>query len=282
MLDFLSLFNSAQRKHFFVKKYLLKNYGGIIEEFKQKPLVFQTPTGGAYPVWVCWWQGEEKMPPLVKSCYASLQKYAAGHPITLITQKNFREYTELPDYILEKLEQGKITLTHLSDILRMNLLRRYGGLWLDATILLTAPLPDFNAPLFSIKRRPSGQNVSRGRWAAYLWQMSRGNLLAEFLDTIFLEYWGKENDLVAYFLIDYCIALAYENIPVIREMLDNIPRNNPQIYTLGKLLDKPYDALAFRKICADTYFHKLSWKKDFTHLGKNGGQTFYGFLTSTI
>ena len=281
--DCLAVLSSVQRKHNSVKKYLLKNYGDIIADFKSRgESAAQPPEGGKYPIWVCWWQGAEQMPPLVKSCYASLQKHSNGHPVTLITQKNFREFTELPDYIPEKIQAGQITLTHLSDILRMNLLRRHGGLWLDATVLLTRHVPDFDQALFTIKRRDRNQNVAQCRWSAYLWYMTKNNLLAEFLDTLFLAYWRKENTLLAYFLIDYCVAVAYENIPAIRALLDAVPYNNPQIYALSKKLNDPYDPALYAKICADTYFHKLNWKKDYVRQTKTGAPTFYGFLTSTM
>ncbi|GBR77322.1 capsular polysaccharide synthesis protein, partial [Candidatus Termititenax persephonae] len=198
--DFLAKLSPAQRRHRSVKKYLLKNYGEIIADFKHKPAARATADAD-YPVWACWWQGEAQMPELVRACFRALQDRAAGHKVTLITQANFSEFTDLPAHILEKTARGRITLTHLSDILRMNLLKNHGGLWPDATILLTKPLPVFGQPLFSIKRRAASQNVAQGRWSAYLWYMTKGNLLAEFLDTLFREYWRRENDLIAYFLI---------------------------------------------------------------------------------
>ncbi|GBR77323.1 capsular polysaccharide synthesis protein, partial [Candidatus Termititenax persephonae] len=84
----------------------------------------------------------------------------------------------------------------------------------------------------------------------------------------------------AYFLIDYCVALAYENVPALQDMLDAVPPSNPQIYALAQVLNDAYDAELFRQISADTCFHKLNWKMDFAKRTKNGEQTFYGKIVA--
>lgn len=40
------------------------------------------------------------------------------------------------------MEKGNISNTQFSDILRINLLARYGGYWIDATCLLTQSTPN--------------------------------------------------------------------------------------------------------------------------------------------
>ena len=47
------------------------------------------------------------------------------------------EYISFSDVIVQRFNEGKITLTHLSDILRAKLLYQYGGLWLDATYFIS-------------------------------------------------------------------------------------------------------------------------------------------------
>ena len=275
---FLRSFNSVQRKHRSIKNYLLKNYGDIIADFKSRDLP-HPPVQEKYPVWICWWQGEDLMPPLVRACYNSLLKNAGGHPVHLLTKDNYTQFVALPEYILAKTERGIITLTHLSDILRAELLCRYGGLWLDATILVTAPLPDFSGQnLFSLKRIKDNDYVAECRWVAYLFYLTKGHILADFLRTMFTEYWRRENDLIAFFLIDYCIALAYEQIPAVRAEIDACPYSNPQIYALQKKLSAEYDAQVWAQICRSGQFHKLTWKKDYNVNTLNGSRTFYGRL----
>ena len=53
------------------------------------------------------------------------------------------EYVQFPDYIVRKWKEGVISNTHLSDLLRLELLIRYGGLWIDSTTYMTGTIPAY-------------------------------------------------------------------------------------------------------------------------------------------
>ena len=76
------------------------------------------------------------MPDIVKACYNSIQRHACNHPVILITEENFRDYIDMPEYIINKQKEGYIDITHFSDILRMMLLTKHGGIWMDSTLLI--------------------------------------------------------------------------------------------------------------------------------------------------
>ena len=121
-------------------------------------------------IWVFWWQGKNKMPSLVKKCYRSIISNRGKRKVILITQNNIKEYTTIPDYIYKKVNERKISLTHLSDILRFNLLNNFGGLWIDATIFVNDSLDVFNTnKLFTLSGYPDEKhfNVSYGRWTGF-------------------------------------------------------------------------------------------------------------------
>jgi hypothetical protein len=48
------------------------------------------------------------MPDIVKACYNSIQKHACNHPVILITEENFRNYIDMPEYIINKQKEGYI------------------------------------------------------------------------------------------------------------------------------------------------------------------------------
>ena len=78
-------------------------------------------------VWVCWFQGYESAPPLVKACINSMHRVMQEKEIIILTKTNYKQYIELPDYIEEKFEKGKIGMAHFSDLLRISLLAKWGG-----------------------------------------------------------------------------------------------------------------------------------------------------------
>ena len=73
-------------------------------------------------VWFCWLQGIENAPKLVQDCYASIKYWLKDNEIIVITESNYKEYVEFPDYIIEKWKKGIITNTHFSDLLRIELI----------------------------------------------------------------------------------------------------------------------------------------------------------------
>ena len=82
-------------------------------------------------------------PELVQACYARL---VSPHPgqVHLLHQDNLAEYVSIPDYIMQKVKKGQITYTHFSDIVRVNLLAEYGGIWIDSTCWCAQPIPPPN------------------------------------------------------------------------------------------------------------------------------------------
>lgn len=96
-------------------------------------------------IWQYWGQGwkYEELPDIVKLCYKSIEKYKGDYTVIRLDNKNLCEYVSFPEFVKEKLKNGNMSYTHFSDLLRLGLLNLYGGVWLDATILLTAPLNDY-------------------------------------------------------------------------------------------------------------------------------------------
>lgn len=72
-------------------------------------------------------QGMEHAPKMVQYCFESLKSNLRDKRIILITEDNYKEYVQFPTYILEKYEKGCFSKTHLSDLLRLELLIKYGG-----------------------------------------------------------------------------------------------------------------------------------------------------------
>ena len=219
-------------------------------------------------VWVFWWQGVEQMPELVRCCYYSLKTQLKDKKVILITKNNIKEYCTFPEYIFQKYESGQITLTHLSDILRFDLLSHYGGLYTDATVFWTG---NISAIKYSNLYTCGGYsdeyyfNVSKGRWTGFLIGGCRENPLFRFMYNFFLEYWKQSDELIDYFLIDYALNYAYQNnIGSFKDYVDNVaPSNNPNLFKLMDVRNKRCSRKGREELMATTYAFKLSYKKKF-------------------
>ena len=111
------------------KQKLYKRYHRVLDEF-EKNYNNNTSHEVSNKVWICWFQGINQAPALVQKCYQSVKENMADKDVVLLTTENMFDYIQLPPFIVEKWKAGIITHTHMTDLMRLELLIRYGGLWL--------------------------------------------------------------------------------------------------------------------------------------------------------
>jgi hypothetical protein len=136
-------------------------------------------------IWQYWAQGYDNVPDVVRKCLDSVDQFAVDYTIVRLTDENLVDYLDIPDFIREK--RGKMTTAHYSDLLRLMLLKTYGGIWMDATIMLTGPIPDEYArqDFFVFRRDPKEPNIKYWRNVyAYYFGWAKGfrvNMLNSFI-----------------------------------------------------------------------------------------------------
>lgn len=272
-------------KQVFIIFYLVFFCGGrdVIKKYKKRGLDDVKILTDTVPIWTCWWQGYENMPLVVKSCYKSIQMHANNHPVILITERNYSKYVDFPEVIIQKLRDGIIDLTHFSDILRMALLSKYGGIWMDCTLLI--PLLDIDTFLpkekfWSCHHYTKYNNVSRGGWTSFFFACGENNPLPAFILDMHLKYWKSRNNLIDYLLLDYVFAIAMFTVPCIHNMVKEVPMT--KMGPLGKLLNDEYTEKKWRKLCEDYNFHKLTYKIPLHINNEQGKRTFYGHIVESF
>lgn len=267
-----------------IEQYKRGNYYDVADHSPLNPEL-----DGKMPVFVCWWQGIDNAPELVKVCIRSVERSIdkAKAKVHIITLDNVGQYITLPEWIIDRFNQGKITYTHLSDILRAGLLYRYGGMWIDATYFVAAALDDkiYEPGTFYTIRHQNTEwkaDISQCRWSGNLWISAPGNVLFRFLLNAFYEYWRNQNELVDYFLIDYIIAAAYDNIPEVKAEIDACECSQPEVFTLRKVLNKTFDEIKWKEMCRNTSVFKLYYRELQIKENIVGKETFYGYISKTM
>lgn len=267
-------------KHVRIKQYLQRKYNYVIQKYQEensKSIYEESDV-----IWVCWWQGLENAPEIVKICFEKIKEFAGTKKVVLITKENYKDYVEIPEYIIEKLERGILSITHFSDILRTNLLSAYGGVWIDATCFLTANIfEDIIPEFYSVKLSHNEEEkcVSEGKWCVFFMSASPNNILFNFLKDFYNEYWKKEDTIIDYFLMDYIISIAYDNIDKVKNMIDRVPENNILIHNLKEKLNNEYNNNEYENILEKNKIHKLAHEKKYIKRLSNGKETFYGYIS---
>lgn len=265
-----------------VKNYIRKKYGSIINKYANVSLDgLPVGEGGKKYLWMFWWQGLENAIPLIKGSIESAQRAFPEFTLIVITEDNYKNYIDLPDYIIEKHKKGFITTTELADISRVTLLSKYGGIWSDISMYFLPPVQDFtNFPIFSIKNTDNHVEYlpSKNMWTSFfLYSRNKNHPFFCFARDVFFEYWRDKKTLIDYFLIDYIWWIAYESFPSVRKQIDNIPVTCEHVYDLQRKLNDEFDSEFINEIKKDTWAFKLR-RHDVYDLQKNGHPTFYNEL----
>lgn len=213
-------------------------------------------------IWTCWLQGFESAPEIVKKCNLQLKQMAGKHTVIEITKENVKEYIEIPEYIWAKHEKGIIGNTHLSDVIRVMLLAKYGGLWVDATCWFSDVVPEyyFKYPFFAFQ---TPMYFYTGIRLASNWLLGStpNNELILWLEKYMLEWWRENDDVVDYFLMHYLMFLAvYQNLETfeIWNQLDYYDNITPHV--LQHDFKRTFDKERYEYICKLTPVHKLTYK----------------------
>lgn len=229
-------------------------------------------------IWILWWQGEENMPEVVKLCYKSLQLHKNGHNVVLLTSQNLSDYVKLPEWIYNKFDNKKITITHFSDIVRIYLLSHYGGFWVDATLFFTRDLPENLPEFYTIKQKKDDDiYASNYKWTGFFLAGRKTNPL--FYKTYIMlvkQYWYKHNKLINYYILDYIIRLLYDNDKTIKKIIDSVDYNNDDVDFLQINLNSTFNLIEWNIIKNRTGIFKLSWKQQYVDKDSNGNLTYYG------
>lgn len=240
---------------------LRRKYRSFIANYKQD---FQArPMVRSNKVWVCWLQGMDNAPPLVQHCYRSLQEHLPDREIILLTEENYRNYVTLPDYICRKAEAGIIPKAQFSDLLRLELLIRHGGTWIDATVLCTGgSIPSYmlDSDLFmfqTLKPGLDGQSTCASNW--FITACTNHPILL-LTQALLYAYWQTHNALVDYFIFHLLFQLAVETYP--EQWNSVVPFSNSIPHILLLRLFEAYDTQVWESVKEMTPFHKLSYKFD--------------------
>ncbi len=147
------------------------------------------PNDGTLPrvIWMYWEQGLDNAPEVVKKCFESWHEQNPGWNVVMLDKASASEYVDLGSLI--GANYGRLTVQKRSNLLRLNLLARYGGVWADATCFCNQPLDgwihDYMKSGFFVFRDPGRGRIMSSWFMAAL----PGNHLVSSFGHQHNEYW---------------------------------------------------------------------------------------------
>lgn len=215
-------------------------------------------------IWFCWLQGFDKFPPIVNACYHSIKRSLSDRDIKIVDNKNWKEYVQLPDYVVNKWEKRQIPASLFSDLLRLELLIKYGGTWIDSTVLCTG----FNgskahkfkafldADLFLFLYSKQGTiPVSISNW--FISASTNNEILIVLRDMLYA-YWKDFDCTLDYYIFHLFFSLLSKEYP---EAISTMPYGASQnsLALLHHWGDE-FSQEKWDRLVSNVCFHKLAFR----------------------
>ncbi|MGN0030426.1 MAG: capsular polysaccharide synthesis protein [Candidatus Gastranaerophilaceae bacterium] len=235
-----------------------------------------------YTIWQFWDSGAENAPDIVKRCIESIDKFEPDKRHIVLDLKNISEYVELPERYYTLLSQGKMKMAHFSDILRTYLLLKYGGCWIDSTVLLTGKIPDYiiNSDFF-VFQNELNDDLDGLNLASYFIHSKPDNKFLKEIKELLLAYWSDNSYLMNYFLYLHALTAITQRDETNKQLWQNVPFVSfvPVQHFQNELLN-PYNEQKWEIFKRESSIHKLSFKPKTLGLNKvkNIDGTYYDRL----
>ncbi len=230
-------------------------------------------------IFVFWWDGFENAPEVVKKCFNSVCKYHPDSKVIGIDKNNYQNFTDIHPEIIEDFKKDKISVQTFSDILRFNLLKNNGGIWIDSTILFLSELnlledlknKSFTSLEFSTSRDFLKYEDYECSWSGFFIASRKNGVFVRVVDEIFKQYYLKYKTYSIYLFIDTVLMIC-KKYGLDNNVLDKTLKTSDNMFTLAWLLGEKYDSDVIEMIRNTP--QKLRW--NINNINKDN--TFCGWL----
>ena len=216
-------------------------------------------------IWTNWLQGKDEMPLLCKRCLQSVEQFMPNdYKVICIDENNEQDYIKVDPNIKKKFKSGIIKAPHYSDYLRLELLIKYGGIWVDPTVLFTDNIPEnvlgcelflFKGSNFDCLRNDNiGPNVS-----SWFIISNKNNPYLIALRNALVEYWKHYNKAFSYYMFHFLFSIIGKIKPDWWDSIPYYPNVLPH-YMFFKILDEPFDNQKYTNAKKYCFCHKLTYQ----------------------
>lgn len=162
-----------------------------------------TPSLPSRTIWMYWDKGWDAAPPLARLSVATWRRHNPGWTIRFLDRDTASALTGIPPEVL----RIDMLPAHLADIIRLELLTQFGGVWADVTTLCERPLDDWLPALmpfgFFAFAVPEQRTVSNWFIAA-----APGNRIVRAWRDMAYRYWSTSDKPTTYMLYYDLFELA--------------------------------------------------------------------------
>ena len=271
-----------------VDEILIERYRHILDENKDR-FSKANPNSGkpresavSRIIWSAWLQGLDNAPEMVNVCLESHQKHLPGYEFRVLDMENYRQWVELPEWVEEKYARGMIPAALFSDVLRVAVLKRYGGVWMDASVLCTGfgnqqlqkqwtEVENSRFAVFRYYRKGDRYPSGLSNWFI---AATPDNVVLTSVYDMLTAYWRDYDCTIDYYMMHLFISCALKAFP---EMERGMPKLNSRYsFFLGDALSRTYSQEAWQELVDHVAIHKLNYRK--AEEAQKNPLSYYNFI----
>lgn len=271
-----------------VDEILIERYRHILDENKDR-FSKANPNSGkrresavSRIIWSAWLQGLDNAPKMVNVCLESHKKHLPGYEFRVLDMENYRQWVELPEWVEEKYARGMIPAALFSDVLRVAVLKRYGGVWMDASVLCTGfgnqqlqkqwtEVENSRFAVFRYYRKGDRYPSGLSNWFI---ATTPDNIVLTSVYDMLTAYWRDYDCTIDYYMMHLFISCALKAFP---EMEREMPKLNSRYsFFLGDALSRTYSQEAWQELVDHVAIHKLNYRK--AEEAQKNPLSYYNFI----
>jgi hypothetical protein len=187
-------------------------------------------------VWMLWLQGWSQAPDIVRACLQTWKYHNPGWEIHALTNSSIPEFLDVTE-VLSPIAGKPVQHEALSDVIRIALLERYGGVWADATVYCLKPLDAWLPEKLSSGFFAFAKPVPDRMLSSWFFAASKGHYIVQQWRKLTCEYWAIRNERDHYFWFHHLFEQGYRSDPLFKTLWDATPETSadgPHYYV-------PYD-----------------------------------------
>ena len=259
--------NSRLNRRFYLLNFtyhiLQRDYQKILFS---KPILKLDTASKKIPFWTYWDIGFDRAPLIVKKCNARLQTILPldKYELYRLDDKSLNEYVNLPQQIVNN--RKNMAKANYADVIRIELLTAYGGVWSDSTVYIVSPIPNevTEASFFAFKR--SKDPFLHSSWFYNAKQPN--NILLLWVRHITHEYW-KTHSSQSYFDHHMIFEALRALLPIAKSTFEMSPwYSSLHAHSLQSIMTEPFNRTTFEMEKSKSFAQKLSYKKKCTFLSE--------------
>lgn len=178
-------------------------------------------------IWMFWNKGFENLPEECLACYNSYKINNPEWDINVLDDNTLSTYIDDNELcIINKMKSNNVKIAHISDVIRICLLKKYGGIWADVTTFCSRNLDEWiseynNKELLFFSDNNNIENISNWWFCA----KKNSKIISIFYDN-YLIFW-KNNSYMPYedyFIFHNLFKELYYNNNEFKDLVNKTPK----------------------------------------------------------